>query len=141
MRQNLVVNLNQFKRIARIEGGCGRNGRHCMPIIKRFFPRHHIFQNIPKLACKTAFKRYIFGKIRAGHYSFDAFHGLSFAGVYGKNAGMCVRRAQNRRVQHTGCRHIRTEFGAACDFVKTIGTIGAGADIFEVGCFWFIQSH
>ena len=132
MIEHLVGDIDQFQRVTRNQCRSRSYCCHGMPVIKRFFPGHDIFQNVPWLTRQSGTKVGVVRKIGACHNSFDAFQRFCFACVDGKNTCMGMRGTQNRPMKHARRGHIRTKFCTSRDFVYAIGALRSCPHKFKI---------
>ena len=130
-RQPLVLDFDPAGRFAcEIERG-GRDGRHRMTVIEHLAVREQVVADVVQV--NSAFAHHQLGgglrDVLPRHDGLDAGHRGRRRGVDRQNPRVRVRAAHQRAVQHPGQRKVGSVVGPARDFVQSVMTDRARADL------------
>ena len=127
VRQYLVVDLDEFQRLARRFGVARRHRGDGVPVVKCLVTRHAVFEDVVELAVTV-------GEVRQVRARDDGFDTLKLLGSFRINAAnLCVsmRRAQDHAHQLPRCKRISAEARTSGHLVNSIRTRYPRTDEFE----------
>ena len=131
VRQDLIRNLDQIKRLLGDRGRGRRDGGDGVSFVERLALCHAVERQVAQIVRRSAdmrlVRRYV-GKIGAGDDRLHARKRQRLSDIDRNDTGMRVWAALDPAPQHAGHRHVGAEIGAAGDLVDPIGTDRAGAD-------------
>ena len=136
VRQYLVLDLDQVKRLLGDPRFGRRDGRDRVALIEHLVARHAVARQVAEVHRPLADKRFLgrdFRKIRRRDNGLDARQGQRLLRVDRLDPGMRVRAALDLGPDHAGHRHVGAEIGAPDDLFDPVRTHRPCADDFQRG--------
>ena len=131
MRQHFVIDLDQragLRRHRRTDRG-DRGNR--MALVKRFFARHDVAGDVPKIGLnprRPDIGEFMIRQVGRCHHRLHAGQRLGLGGVDRVDAGMGVRAAQDLSIQGARQAEVVAKLGDTGHFRHAVGTNLVGAD-------------